>query len=87
MGLAEGNNSSGNQDTKGDIKAAEAAAKNERERVDLIFATASTVIAAAKQATSVPIVFASAAIGRAKLVDDFARPGGRLTGVHLSSAT
>jgi len=86
LGLAEGKQFTlAIEETKGDIKAAEAAAKNfEREKVDLIFVTAGTVIAAAKQATtSVPIVFC---IGSdpvaAKLVDDFARPGGRLTGVH-----
>jgi putative ABC transport system substrate-binding protein len=86
LGLAEGKQFTLTiEDTKGDTKAAEAAAKNfEREKVDLIFATTGTVIAAAKQATtSVPIVFC---IGNdpvaAKLVDDFARPGGRLTGVH-----
>ena len=86
LGLAEGKQFTlAIEDTKGDTKAAEAAAKNfEREKVDLIFVTAGTVIAAAKQATtSVPIVFC---IGSdpvaAKLVDDFARPGGRLTGVH-----
>lgn len=73
------------EDIKGDTKAAESAAKKfEREKVDLIFAMASTVIAAVKQATaSVPIVFAigsdPVALG---LADDFARPGGRLTGVH-----
>jgi putative ABC transport system substrate-binding protein len=86
LGLAEGKQFTLTiEDTKGDTKAAEAAAKNfEREKVDLIFATAGSVIAATKQATtSVPIVFC---IGSdpvaAKLVDDFARPGGRLTGVH-----
>jgi len=86
LGLAEGKQFTlAIEDIKGDIKAGEAAAKNfEREKVDLIFVTAGTVIAAAKQATtSVPIVFC---IGSdpvaAKLVDDFARPGGRLTGVH-----
>ncbi len=86
LGLVEGKQFTlAIEDTKGDIKAAEAAAKNfEREKIDLIFAIAGAVIAAAKQATtSVPIVFC---IGSdpvaAKLVDDFARPGGRLTGVH-----
>ena len=86
LGLAEGKQFTlAIEETKGDIKAAEAAAKNfEREKVDLILAIAGSVIAAAKQATtSVPIVFC---IGNdpvaAGLVDDFARPGGRLTGVH-----
>jgi len=86
LGLAEGKQFTlAIEDTKGDTKAAEAAAKNfERGKVNLIFAISGAVIAAAKQATtSVPIVFC---IGNdpvaAKLVDDFARPGGRLTGVH-----
>jgi putative ABC transport system substrate-binding protein len=86
LGLAEGKQFTlAIEDTKGDIKAAEAAAKNfDREKVDLIFAISGAVIAAAKQATtSVPIVFC---IGNdpvtAGLVTDFARPGGRLTGVH-----
>jgi putative ABC transport system substrate-binding protein len=74
------------KDTQGDAKvAAEEAAKNfESEKVNLIYALTSTVIEAAKGATtSVPIVFC---IGSdpvsAKLVDSFAQPGGRLTGVH-----
>ena len=86
LGLVEGKQFTlAIEDTKGDIKAAEAAAKNfDREKIDLIFAISGAVIGAAKQATtSVPIVFC---IGSdpvaAKLVDDFARPGGRLTGVH-----
>ena len=47
------------RDTKDDTKAVTSAAKNfEREKVDLIFAIASTVIVAAKEATAtVPIVF------------------------------
>jgi ABC-type uncharacterized transport system substrate-binding protein len=72
-------------DTKGDAKIAEEAAKNfEREKVNLLYVVGSTVIVAAKQATtSVPIVFAvgsdPVALG---LVKDFVKPGGRLTGVH-----
>ena len=72
-------------DTKGDSKIAETAAKNfEREKVNLLYAVASTVIVAAKQATtSVPIVFA---VGTdpvsSGLIKDFVKPGGRLTGVH-----
>ena len=86
LGLAEGKQFTlAIEDTKGDAKAAETAAKNfERGKVDLIFAIASTIIAAAKEATtSVPIVFIigsdPVALG---LVNEFARPGGRLTGVH-----
>jgi putative ABC transport system substrate-binding protein len=73
------------RDTKGDAKAAEEAAKNfEQEKVNLIYAITSPVIEAAKGATTnVPIVFC---IGSdpitAGLVDSFAQPGGRLTGVH-----
>ncbi|HWP60466.1 MAG TPA: ABC transporter substrate-binding protein [Candidatus Acidoferrales bacterium] len=73
------------QDTKSDTKAAaEAARAFEREKVNLIYALTSPVIAAAKGATqSVPIVFTIGSDPVAmKLVDDFAKPGGRLTGVH-----
>jgi putative ABC transport system substrate-binding protein len=73
------------QDTKGDAKVAEEAARNfEREKVNLIYALTSPVIAAAKGTTqSVPIVFTIGSDPVAmKLVDDFAKPGGRLTGVH-----
>jgi putative ABC transport system substrate-binding protein len=74
------------RDTKGDAKAAEEAAKNfEREKVNLIYALATSVITAAKAATTnVPIVFCvgtdPVAMG---LVDSFVKPGGRLTGVHF----
>ena len=73
------------RDTKGDAKAAADAARTfEQERVNLIYAIASAVIVAAKEATqNVPIVFTigtdPVAMG---LVNDFAKPGGRLTGVH-----
>jgi putative ABC transport system substrate-binding protein len=86
LGLVEGKQFTlAIEDIKGDMKAAETAARNfEREKVALIFAMTSTVIAAVKQATTgVPIVFTigsdPVALG---LVSDFARPGGRLTGVH-----
>jgi putative ABC transport system substrate-binding protein len=74
------------KDAKGDTKVAAEAARNfEREKVDLIYALPSSVIAAAKAATThTPIVFGvgtdPVAIG---LVDSFAKPGGRLTGVHF----
>jgi ABC-type uncharacterized transport system substrate-binding protein len=74
------------KDTKGDVKAAEEAARNfEREKVSLIYALASSVITAAKAATTnTPIVFC---IGSdpvtGGLVDSFAKPGGRLTGIHF----
>ena len=73
------------RDTKGDAKAAADAARTfEQEKVNLIYAIASSVIVAAKEATqNVPIVFSigtdPVAMG---LVNDFAKPGGRLTGVH-----
>jgi putative ABC transport system substrate-binding protein len=73
------------KDTKGDVEAAEEAAKNfERDKVSLIYALAGSVITAAKGATvNVPIVFC---VGSdpvaAGLVENFVKPGGRLTGVH-----
>ena len=73
------------RDTKGNAKAAEAAAKDfEQENVDLIYTTQTSVSIAAKRATAViPIVFCAGAdpidLG---LVDSFAKPGGRLTGVY-----
>ena len=73
------------RDTNGDAKAtAEEARALEQEKVSLIYAIGSTVITAAKEAThSVPIVFSigsdPVALG---LVNDFGKPGGRLTGVH-----
>jgi putative ABC transport system substrate-binding protein len=73
-------------DTQGDPKAAQEAARSlEREKVSLIYALASSVITAAKAATTnTPIIFC---IGSdpvtGGLVDSFAQPGGRLTGVHF----
>src|SRR5262249_41267968 len=67
------------QDTKGDTTLAGGAARNlEREKVDLLYALPSSVIAAAKAATQqTPIVFGigtdPVAMG---LVDSFAKPGG-----------
>jgi len=72
------------RDTKGDAKAAEEAARNfEQEKVDLIYTTSTSVTTPARRATAdIPIVFNAGAdpvdIG---LVDSFAKPGGRLTGV------
>jgi putative ABC transport system substrate-binding protein len=77
------------RDLKGDRKAAEAAARSlERDKVDLIFTMAMSVTTAVKRATTeVPIVFA---VGSdpvvAGLVESFARPGGRLTGVHYQAS-
>jgi putative tryptophan/tyrosine transport system substrate-binding protein len=73
------------RDTKGDIKAAEEAARNlEQEKVNLIFTTQSSVTIAAKRATAdIPIVFCAGTdpvvLG---LVESFAHPGGRLTGFY-----
>jgi ABC-type uncharacterized transport system substrate-binding protein len=73
------------RDTKGDVKAAEEAARNlEQEKVNLIYATQTSVTIVAKRATAdIPIVFSAASdpvvLG---LVESFARPGGRLTGVY-----
>src|SRR5215510_14355688 len=72
-------------DTKGDTKAAEEAARNfEREKFDLIYALTTPVVTPVKAATTnIPIVFCvgsdPVAMG---LVDSFAKPGGRLTGVQ-----
>ena len=73
------------RDTKGDAKEAEAAAKSfEREQVSLIIALTTSVTTAAMGATaSIPIVFG---VGSdpvtGGIIDSFAKPGGRLTGVH-----
>ena len=73
------------RDLKGDRKAAEAAARSlEREKVDLIYSVATSVATVVKRATTeVPIVFA---VGEdpivAGLVESYARPAGRLTGVY-----
>jgi putative ABC transport system substrate-binding protein len=78
------------RDTKGDVaKAAEEAARNlKQEKVNLIYATQTTVTIAARRATAnIPIVFCAGtdpvAIG---LVDSFANPGGRLTGFYSMTA-
>lgn len=74
------------KDTKGETPAAEQASKwLEKENVNLIYALTTRVITVAKDATTkVPIVFA---IGSdpvsGGLVESFAKPGGRLTGVHF----
>src|SRR5215475_9833063 len=72
-------------DTKGDAKAAEEAARNfEREKFDLIYALTTPVVTPVRAGTTnIPIVFCvgsdPVAMG---LVDSFAKPGGRLTGVQ-----
>lgn len=72
-------------DSKGDLAAAEAAARRlEEERVDVVFTLATSVTQVAKRATSsVPIVFyAGTDPVAAGLVSNFQKPGGRLTGIH-----
>jgi len=73
------------RDAKGDVKAVDELARNlEREKVNLIYAVATSVTIAVKKATAnIPIVFYAGSdpvvLG---LVESFAHPGGRLTGVH-----
>ena len=72
------------RDTKGDAKAAEEAARNlEKEKVNLIYTTQTSVTIAARRGTAdIPIVFCAGAdpVGLG-FVESFAKPGGRLTGV------
>jgi putative ABC transport system substrate-binding protein len=73
------------QNWKGNAKKAEEAARKfEQQKVDLIYATSTNSTVAARKATEeIPIVFAAGTdpviVG---LVDGFANPGGRLTGVY-----
>jgi putative ABC transport system substrate-binding protein len=85
LGLAEGKHFAlAIRDTKGSAAAAEESAKSlEREKVNLLYATQTSVTLATKRATAdTPIVFCAGAdpveLG---LVASFAKPGGRLTGV------
>jgi putative ABC transport system substrate-binding protein len=77
------------RDLRGDRKAAEEAARSlEREKVNLIYVIAtSPAIAVRRATTEVPIVFG---VGSdpvvAGLVESFAKPGGRLTGVHYQQS-
>ena len=76
------------RDWKGDAKAAEEAARKfEQEKVDLIYTTSTNSTIAARRATAeIPIVFCAGTdpvvLG---LVDSFANPSGRLTGVYHPS--
>jgi putative tryptophan/tyrosine transport system substrate-binding protein len=73
------------RETKGDLTAVEAAARDlERRKVGLIYTVATSVTMAAKRATAqTPIVFfAGTDPVWAGLVESLAKPGGRLTGVH-----
>jgi putative ABC transport system substrate-binding protein len=77
------------RDTKGDLKAVGEAARDlERGNVDVIYTAATSVTIAAKRATvHTPIVFyAGGDPIAAGLVESFAKPGGRLTGVCGLSA-
>jgi putative tryptophan/tyrosine transport system substrate-binding protein len=73
------------RDWQGDAKAAEEAARKfEQEKVNLIYTTSTNSTIAARRATAeIPIVFCAGtdpvAVG---LVDSFAKPGGRLTGIY-----
>ena len=73
------------RDWKGDVKAAEEAARNlEQEKVNLIYTASTNSTIAAKRVTAdIPIVFCAGTdpvvVG---LVESFANPGGRLTGVY-----
>jgi ABC-type uncharacterized transport system substrate-binding protein len=73
------------RDTKGDAKAAEEAARNlEREKVNLIYTLGTGTTTVAKKATTnIPIVFGMGSDPvTGGIVGSFAKPGGRLTGVH-----
>jgi putative ABC transport system substrate-binding protein len=73
------------RNTGGDLKAVQEAARNfEREKVNLIYAVATSVATAVRRATAnTPIVFS---VGTdpvsTRLVQSFARPGERLTGAY-----
>ena len=74
------------RDTKGDLKAVDEAARNlERDKVDLLYAVTSSITIGARRATTdIPIVFLAGLDPVVSgLVDSFATPGGRLTGVHF----
>ena len=78
------------RNVRGDVAAAEAAARalERDDKADVIVAITTPAALAAKRATEkVPIVFAAGADPvAAGLVDSFAAPGGRLTGVHFWTA-
>jgi putative ABC transport system substrate-binding protein len=76
------------RDSKSDLKAVEEAAKIfERDRVNLIFAVTTSAVTPVKNVTSdIPIVFSVGSDPVASgLVQSFAKPGGRLTGVQYST--
>jgi len=73
------------EDWQGDAKLAQAAAsKFEQDNVDLIYASSTgSAIAARRATTNIPLIFCAGTdpVGLG-LVDSFAAPGGRLTGVY-----
>ena len=76
------------RDTKADLKLVEEAARIfEREKFNLIYAVATSVVAPVKNVTSqIPIVFSVGSDPVASgLVQSFGRPGGRLTGIQYST--
>jgi len=90
LGLKEGKNYVLEiSDLKGDRNAGKEAARSlERGKVDLIYVVSTSPATVVKRATvEVPVVFA---VGSdpvvSGLVESFAKPGGRLTGVHFLSA-
>src|SRR2546426_4228277 len=89
LGLEEGKHLLLNvRDSKGEVKAVEAAAKDfQRDRVNLIFAVTTSATTAVKNVTSeIPIVFSVGSDPVASgFVQSFAKPGGRLTGVQYST--
>jgi putative ABC transport system substrate-binding protein len=74
------------RDTRGDLKAVDQAARSlELEKVNVLYTVATSVTIAARKATAnIPIIFNAGTdptvVG---LVESFAKPGGRLTGVHF----
>src|SRR5215469_9549687 len=73
------------RDTKGDANAVKEAAQTfERDKVNLIYVVTTLAAVAVKESTSdTPIVFAVGGDpSRSGLIQSFAKPGGRLTGVY-----
>ncbi len=73
------------RDTKGDLNTVKEAAKTfERDKVNLIYVVATSAAVAVKESTlDTPIVFAVAGDPISNgLIQSFAKPGGRLTGVY-----
>ena len=76
------------RDLRGDATAIRAASADlERQKVDLIYSISTSVTMAVKRATTkTPVVFAVGSDpASAGLVESFAKPGGRLTGVHYAT--